>query len=134
MREVYTRREAVVAVLLGLTVAALVWGPALLRIFGYTPTGDLQALPLLYTPRPPHARVSMSPASVAKVKPDKLVDINQADSASLQTLPGIGPTLANRIVSHRQAYGPFADRDQLMEVEGIGVKRFETLKPWIEAR
>ena len=134
MREVYTRREAVVAVLLGLTVAAIVWGPGLLRPLGYAPSGILQTLPLLHTPRPTPARSSMSPARVAKIKPDKPVDINRADVASLQTLPGIGPTLAKQIVSHRQAHGPFAERDQLMAVEGIGPRRFERLRPWIEAR
>ncbi len=134
MREVYTRREVVVAVLLGLMVAAIVWGPGLLRPLGYAPSGDLQTLPLLHTPRPTDARSSMSPPRIAKIRSDRPVDINRADVASLQTLPGIGPTLAERIVSHRQAHGPFAERDQLMEVEGIGARRFEKLKPWIEAR
>ena len=134
MREVYTRREAVVAALLGLAVAAIVWGPVLLRPLGYTPAGDLQTLPLRRALHSAQARLSLQPAKVTKIKPSKPVDINRADAPTLQTLPGIGPTLAKRIISHRQAHGPFGERDQLMEVEGIGAKRFGKLKPWIEAR
>jgi competence protein ComEA len=62
------------------------------------------------------------------------VDINQANALALQTLPGIGPTLATRIVMHRRTHGPFREPDRLIEVEGIGSKRLERLKPWIVAR
>jgi len=134
VREVFTGRDTVVAVLLGLTVAALVWGPVLLRPLGYAPSPNLQPFPPVHIPRPATARSSISSPRVAKIKPDKPVNINRADVASLQALPGIGPNLAKRIVSHRQASGLFTEPDQLMEVEGIGAKRFETLKSWIEVR
>ena len=45
----------------------------------------------------------------------------------LQTLPGIGETLADRILSYRAANGAFTDIRQLMEVEGIGEKKFEAI-------
>jgi competence protein ComEA len=49
-----------------------------------------------------------------------LVDINQATQTDLQTLPGIGPVLAARIVAHREANGPFPDVESLGDVVGIG--------------
>ena len=134
MREVYSRREAIAASLLGLAIAAIVWGPVLLRPFGPVPVPPLQASRLSEPPRASHARLSISPLRIAKAKPTTLVDINQANALALQTLPGIGPTLAMRIVMHRRAHGPFREPDGLIEVEGIGSKRFERLKPWIVAR
>ncbi len=49
-----------------------------------------------------------------------LVDLNTADEATLDTLPGIGPALAARIVAWRADHGPFASVDELDEVSGIG--------------
>jgi len=134
VREVYTKREAIVAGIIGLALAAIIWGPILLRPFGYVPAVDLRTL------RPPddtlraQARLSASTARVVKTTPAGSVDINHADDAELQRLPGIGPTLAKRIIKYRQAHGPFQDVDGLMEVEGIGPKRLERLKPWVKAR
>ncbi|MCG7286601.1 ComEA family DNA-binding protein [Cellulomonas sp. ACRRI] len=48
------------------------------------------------------------------------VDVNAAGAAELQTLPGIGPVLAERIVAWREANGPFASVDALLDVSGIG--------------
>ena len=133
MREVYTKREAIVAGIIGLALAAIIWGPVLLRPFVYVPAVDLRTL------RPPddairaQARFSVPSARVAKTTPAGSVDINHADDAELQRLPGIGPTLARRIVMYRQAHGHFMDVDGLMEVEGIGPKRLARLKPWIKA-
>ncbi|WP_203667731.1 ComEA family DNA-binding protein [Cellulomonas pakistanensis] len=51
---------------------------------------------------------------------DGLVDVNAAGSAELQTLPGIGPVLADRIVAWRTQHGPFDSVDALLDVSGIG--------------
>jgi len=48
------------------------------------------------------------------------VDVNTAPSTELQTLPGIGPVLAERIVAWREANGPFGSVDALLDVSGIG--------------
>lgn len=48
------------------------------------------------------------------------VDINRADEADLQTLPGIGPSIASRIVAHRNEHGRFRSWEDLEEVSGIG--------------
>ncbi len=59
------------------------------------------------------------------------VDINQADWPELMQLPGIGETLAKRIVESRRAAGPFAEQDDLRRVEGVGQKRLEQIRPYL---
>jgi competence protein ComEA len=56
------------------------------------------------------------------------ISLGSATAAQLDTLDGIGPTLAQRIVDYRQAHGGFSSVDQLRQVEGIGEKRFAALE------
>lgn len=49
-----------------------------------------------------------------------LVNINTADAAGLDTLPGVGPATAEAIITHRTEHGPFATVDELIDVPGIG--------------
>ena len=56
------------------------------------------------------------------------ININTATAEALQTLPGIGPTLAERIVADREAEGPFQTEEDLLRVPGIGPKRFERIR------
>ncbi len=133
MKGMYTRRETIAAALFGVAVAGIVWGPVILRPFSSPHAVDLQTLHLPED-RLVQARISSAQTRVAKVKPTGRVDINHADAAALQGLPGIGPTLAQRIVMHRKAYGPFAGTRGLLEVDGIGPKRFDKIESWIVAR
>lgn len=55
------------------------------------------------------------------------VCINTASAAELEALPGIGPVLAQRIVDDRAANGPFASKEDLLRVEGIGEKTLEAI-------
>ena len=57
------------------------------------------------------------------------VDINTADAARLEALPGVGPSLAAAIVEHRSRNGPFASIDELIEVSGIGPVKLEQIRP-----
>jgi competence protein ComEA len=61
------------------------------------------------------------------------VDINAADWPELIQLPGIGSTLAHRIVDSRRTLGPFADIDDLRRVRGIGPKTLEQIRPFLKA-
>ena len=56
-----------------------------------------------------------------------LININTATVSQLDTLPGIGPVLAQRIVDYRETNGPFTSLGQLMLVNGIGEKRLEAI-------
>jgi len=66
-------------------------------------------------------------AAGAAAAPD-LVNINTADASQLDTLPGIGPALAQRIIQYREINGPFKNIEDLKNVRGIGDKNFANLK------
>ena len=57
------------------------------------------------------------------------VNINTADVAALDSLPGIGPAKAQAIVEYRKAHGSFKTLDDLVQVHGIGNKLLERLRP-----
>jgi competence protein ComEA len=59
------------------------------------------------------------------------VDVNQAPWPELAQLPGIGETLAKRIVELRETDGPFVDHGDLERVRGIGPKTLEGMKPYL---
>jgi len=56
------------------------------------------------------------------------VDINRAEVWLLEALPGIGETLAQRIVDYRQQNGPFLNTNQIAKVAGIGSATYEQIK------
>lgn len=74
---------------------------------------------------PPVQPPSSQPAVGAKV------NINTAGTDLLESLPGIGPALAKRIVDHRQSQGPFERIEDVIEVSGIGEATFEAIRDLI---
>ncbi len=56
-----------------------------------------------------------------------LVDLNTADRWQLMSLPGIGETLADRIISYREEHGSFTYEEELMSVPGIGEALFDEI-------
>ena len=62
-----------------------------------------------------------------------LININVADEEALQTLPGIGEVLAERIVEYRAEHGPFASVDELDNVYGIGEGKLASIRPFLTA-
>ena len=72
-----------------------------------------------------------APAAVAPGKP-AIVRLNQADIAALDTLPGVGPATAQRIVAWRDEHGPFATVEGLLDVPGIGESKLAAMRDLIE--
>jgi competence ComEA-like helix-hairpin-helix protein len=66
-----------------------------------------------------------------KAPPVSVIDPNLASKADLETLPGIGPVMAQRILDYRRAHGPFKKIADLRKVSGIGRKKLEKLKPYV---
>jgi competence protein ComEA len=74
-----------------------------------------------------------SPPPVARTEraPSPRLDLNAADAAALEGLPGLGPVLARRIVAYREAHGPFRSPEELAQVSGLGEKRLARLRPLV---
>jgi competence protein ComEA len=84
-------------------------------------------------PAPPGAEpVAGAPAGIPG--PGEKVDLNSAPLAALDTLPGVGPVTAQRIVDWRTEHGRFDSVEQLREIEGIGPSRFAKLRDLVVAR
>lgn len=65
--------------------------------------------------------------------PGLRIDVNSAEEAQLDLLPGIGPRLASRIVEKRRTEGSFESLDELMRVPGLGPRLVERLRPYAVA-
>jgi len=67
----------------------------------------------------------------APVGGDGRININLASQTELTDLPGIGPTLASRIVDYRRQHGDFTRIEEIRNVSGIGEKRFDAIRDMI---
>ena len=84
----------------------------------------------------PIAAVSSSRAHAAMQEarpapPAQIVNVNSATVAQFEALPGIGPSMAQRIVTYRDKNGPFKKLEDLMNIQGIGEKSFLKLRPFL---
>jgi competence ComEA-like helix-hairpin-helix protein len=95
--------------------AAILWVVAVRRL--YRPGGLGRA------PAPEAVVVAPEP----REPPDGRIDLNAADAAELQQLPGIGPVGARRIVEEREAAGPYRTVGDLVRVAGFGPSRVRGL-------
>ncbi len=75
-----------------------------------------------------------APSSTDGVTRDGKVDINRAGVEALSGLPGVGVVLAGRIVSHREAHGPFGAVEDLLDVPGIGEGKLASIREHATAR
>jgi competence protein ComEA len=66
--------------------------------------------------------------------PVDMVDVNAADEATLETLPGVGLSLAQRIIAFRDLNGPFASTDELLDVGGMTSGKVDALSPYVTFR
>ena len=72
--------------------------------------------------------ISISEETVSK---DYRLDINLATKIQLMELPGIGETIASRIIQYREDKGTFSSIDELLYVEGIGNVKLQQIEPYI---
>ncbi len=79
------------------------------------------------SPREETEAAAPSPAGAGRV------DLNRASRAELEALPGIGPRLAERIIAHRERYGPFRSAADIVDVEGVGQALYDALRDCIYA-
>lgn len=79
-----------------------------------------------------HAEIPDSPSPGGQNPlPGGRVDINSASQSELESLPGIGPVTAKKIIDYRQTQGPFTSIEDIQKVSGIGPVTFEGLKDLI---
>lgn len=81
--------------------------------------------PALLTAAPPQAGWD------GALEAARQVDVNAADVAELERLPGVGPALAARIVEERERHGPFHSAEDLTRVRGIGPKTRQALEAYV---
>jgi len=75
--------------------------------------------------------LSSLPVLAKKKPPTKPVNINTANSAELQQVPGIGPATAEKILQMRKSYGAFKSVDDLLSIRGLGPKRLEKMRKYL---
>jgi len=117
---------------------------ALVRAGGPLPNADLRGLNLaqplqdgqrIYVPWPNEAPPTEVTPPPTPIVPEGFtftrVDLNTATLEDLIQLPGIGPSLAERILEYRETHGPFHSVEDLLNVKGIGPAKLEQLRPYI---
>ena len=74
------------------------------------------------------ASKSAGGANGAAAADDGVVNINTADEKALDTLPGVGPATAQKIIEYRETEGAFQSPEDIMKVRGIGKAKYEKMK------
>jgi competence protein ComEA len=115
-------------------------------VSGIGPVSLERLRPLLYVSKPesneaiaaaagtepkPKNPTSSAPSTVKKT-PDQLIDLNTATKEQLSSIPGIGATIAERIIEDRKSSGPFRSVNDLTRIKGIKAKTLEKLSPFVK--
>ncbi len=98
--------------------------------------GQAIVVPTIGEDTPINVPVGGATLGIAPAKPGNggKVNINTASVQDLDGLPGIGPTIAARIIDYRTSHGAFANIEDLNEVSGIGDKKFADIKDLVTVR
>jgi competence protein ComEA len=89
------------------------------------------APPAAAAPPGPGSAAGPAPAGGPAGGPAAPVSLNTATADQLDTLPGVGPVLAQHIIDYRTRHGGFRSVDELRQVNGIGDRRFSDLRPLV---
>jgi len=76
----------------------------------------------------PRRGEAAAPATSGSPAAKSRINVNSATVAELDTLPGLGPVMAQRIVAYREQHGPFARLEQLREAKLVNASTFEKIK------
>ena len=102
---------------------------------GATGWADTAALNMAATVRdgqkievPVRGTAAPAPSTGKSASPDEPVNLNTAGEDQLDTLPGVGPSTAKKIIEYRDKNGSFRRTDDLMKIPGIGRKKYDKLK------
>jgi competence protein ComEA len=79
----------------------------------------------------PETSSSSTPAAQDNSSDEHLINLNEANDAELMQISGIGPATAEKIIKYRQQQGRFNSIDQLLDIQGIGVKKLELIRPYV---
>lgn len=102
---------------------------------GATPDADLTRLNLAATVRDgDHIVVPSAREQTAGGDPAARFDLNTATAEDFETLPGVGPVLAERIVSYRAQHGQFQQLEDLLGVPGIGEAKLAAIRAALDQR
>jgi len=102
------------------------WNPLGINLAKRLDDEDMVVVPQRGTPTLPRQ------SSTPKMKGSQSISLNQATLADFETLPGVGPGMAKRILDYRSAHGSFRSVEGLRKVEGIGEKKFQRMKPFLQ--
>ncbi|HNY84988.1 MAG TPA: helix-hairpin-helix domain-containing protein [Candidatus Hydrogenedentes bacterium] len=94
-----------------------------------SPAGASMLAPTAETPTTPSTPAPTAAAPTGGGQ-KKLINLNTATQAELETLPGIGPVYAGNIIAYREA-NPFRTVEDVEQVPGIGPKRLEAMRPLV---
>ncbi len=115
----------------------------LLRVSGIGPSTLDRVEALLDLDAPPPGPAGGGPDAYSAGRPFSIpsapsipsvgarIELNRAGPETLETLPGVGPAIAGRIVEHREREGAFRAVEELLEVPGIGPATLERLRPLV---
>jgi competence protein ComEA len=103
-----------------------------INLAAYLEDGERIQIPILAATPAPSKNTEIDITSDFKpVDNINLINLNTANQQELETLPGIGPVLAQEIIAYRELNGSFSDIDEILNVKGIGTVKYEQIRELI---
>lgn len=100
-----------------------------INLAAYLEDGERIQIPILAATPAPSKNTEIDITSDFKpVDNINLINLNTANQQELETLPGIGPVLAQEIIAYRELNGSFSDIDEILNVKGIGTAKYEQIR------